>query len=113
MSEILARAQRALDKRSTIYAKDVMAWALYQAGRYAEAYDFSRQALQLGTQDALLLFHAGMIANHLGLNTEAEADLNQALSINPNFSIRYRDLAQSTLSKLRYVNATREFAAAR
>ena len=45
-----------------------MAWALYQAGQYAAAYDFSRQALQLGTQDALLLFHAGMIAERLGLS---------------------------------------------
>jgi tetratricopeptide (TPR) repeat protein len=94
INEILARARRALAKRSTIYAKDVMAWALYQAGHYAAAYDFSRQALQLGTQDALLLFHAGMIAERLGLSTEAQSDLSQALSINPNFSIRYRDLAQ-------------------
>jgi tetratricopeptide (TPR) repeat protein len=113
MNEILARAQRALDKRSTIYAKDVMAWALYQAGQYAAAYDFSRQALQLGTKDALLLFHAGMIADRLGLIAEAQADLNQALSINPNFSIRYRDLAQSTVSALRQSSATSGFADAR
>ena len=90
-----------------------MAWALYQAGQYAAAYDFSRQALQLGTQDALLLFHAGMIADRLGLSTEAQADLNQALSINPNFSIRYRDLAQRTLSELRQSSATSGLADAR
>jgi tetratricopeptide (TPR) repeat protein len=110
INEILARARRALAKRSTIYAKDVMAWALYQAGHYAAAYDFSRQALQLGTQDALLLFHAGMIAERLGLSTEAQSDLSQALSINPNFSIRYRDLAQRTLSVLRQSSATNGFA---
>jgi tetratricopeptide (TPR) repeat protein len=113
MNEILARAQRALDKRSTIYAKDVMAWALYQAGQYAAADDFSRQALQLGTQDALLLFHAGMIADRLGHTAEAQADLEQALSINPNFSIRYRDLAQNTLSTLRQSNVTSGLVGAR
>ena len=113
INEILARARRALDKRSTIYAKDVMAWALYQAGQYAAADDFSRQALQLGTQDALLFFHAGMIADRLGHTAEAQADLEQALSINPNFSIRYRDLAQSTLSALRQSNATSAFLHAR
>ncbi len=106
MNEILARARRALDRRSTIYAKDVMAWALYQAGQYAAADDFSRQALQLGTQDALLFFHAGMIADRLGHTAEAQADLEQALSINPNFSILYRDLARSTLGTLRQSNAT-------
>jgi len=113
MNEILARARRALAKRSTIYAKDVMAWALYQAGQYAAAYDFSRQALQLGTKDALLLFHAGLIAERLGLGTEAQSDLSQALSINPNFSVRYRDLAQRTLSILRQSSATSGFADAR
>jgi len=112
MNEILARARRALDKRPTIYAKDVLAWALYQAGQYASAYDLSRQALQLGTQDALLLFHAGMIADRLGRTAEAQANLEQALSINPNFSIRYRDLAQSTLSTLRQSNATSRLAKA-
>jgi len=113
INEILARAQRALAKRSTIYAKDVMAWALYQAGQYAAAYEFSRQALQLGTQDALLLFHAGLIAERLGLSAEAQSDLSQALSINPNFSVRYRDLAQRTLSILRHSSATSGFADAR
>ena len=112
MNEILARAQRALAKRPTLYGK-VMAWVLYQAGQYAEAYDFSRQALQLGTQDALLLFHAGMIAERLGHTAEAQADLEEALSINPNFSIRYRDLAQSTLSILRESNTTSGLAEAR
>ena len=113
MNEILARAKRALAKRPTLYANDVMAWALYQAGQYSEAYDFSRQALQLGTRDALLLFHAGMIAERLSRTAEAQTDLEQALSINPNFSIRYRDVAQSALSALRQSGATSGLAAAR
>lgn len=113
MNEILSRARRALDKRPTIYAKDVLAWALYQAGQYASAYELSQQARRLGTKDALLFFHAGMIADRLGLSAEAQADLQQALSINPNFSIRYRDLAHSTLSVLLQSNTTSELAKAR
>jgi len=101
LDETLARARRAFEKRPTIYGADVLAWALYQDGQYAEAYELSQQALWLGTKDALLFFHAGMIAYRLGNRAEAQATLEQALALNPNFSLRYRDMARSTLAALR------------
>lgn len=101
LDETLARARRAFEKRPTIHAADVLAWALYQDGQYAQAYELSQQALQLGTKDALLFFHAGMIAYRLGHRAEAQAYLEQALALNPNFSLRYRDMARSTLTALR------------
>jgi len=101
IDDALARAHRALEKRPTIFAKDALAWTLYQAGQVGEAYALSQAALALGTQDALLHFHAGLIAKAAGRPDEAQAYLESALALNPNFSIRYRDLARSTLEQLR------------
>jgi tetratricopeptide (TPR) repeat protein len=101
VDEALTLARRALEKRPTVYAKDVLAWTLYQDGQYAPAYALSRQALQLGTKDALLFFHAGMIALKLGNNTQASQYLEQALEINPHFSILYADQARRTLETLK------------
>ena len=98
--EAIARARRALEKRPTIYAADALAWALYRDGRYAQAYAYSQQALRLGTQDALFLLHAGMIAHRLGRAGEARAYLERALSVNPYFSVRYADVAVETLASL-------------
>jgi tetratricopeptide (TPR) repeat protein len=100
IDEALTLARRALEKRPTIYAKDVLAWTLYQDGQYASAYSLSRQALQLGTKDALLFFHAGMIALKLGDQAKAREYLEQALTINPHFSILYADQARTTLQTL-------------
>ena len=54
----------------------------------------------MGTKDALKFFHAGMIAYRLGENAQAQEYLQQALAINPHFSILYSDEAQHTLDDL-------------
>jgi tetratricopeptide (TPR) repeat protein len=53
-------------RRPNIYAADALAWALYQNGQLEEASRYSQEALRLGTQDAWLHHHAGMIAQALG-----------------------------------------------
>ena len=102
IDEALTLARRALEKRPTIYAKDVLAWTLYKDGQYAPAYALSRQALQLGTRDALLFFHAGMIAYKLDDGTKAREYLEEALAINPHFSILYSDEARRILQTLKH-----------
>jgi len=102
----LARARRAFARRPGIYAADVLAWALYQTGDYQEAQTYSQQALRLGTQDALLFFHAGMIANRLGETAQARQYLERALMINPHFSILYADHARQVLEELHKTNET-------
>jgi tetratricopeptide (TPR) repeat protein len=89
----LAQAQAAYEARPSIYGADVLGWALYQNGRYEEAYEYSQEALRLGTRDAMLYFHAGMIAVELGKTAEAEQYLNETLAINPAFSLRFVDTA--------------------
>ena len=100
-AKVVAQARGALNRRPTIYAVDALAWALYQAGDFAEARIYSEQALRLGTQDALLHYHAGMIANALGDKAKGQVYLHKALTINPAFSIRYSAPAHDLLTKLK------------
>ena len=58
------------------------------------------EALQLGTRDSLKLFHAGMIALELGNKDQAREYLEQALAINPHFSILYAEEAREVLQEL-------------
>lgn len=96
----LARARAAYQLRSSVYGADVLAWALYQAGNYAEAKTYSDLALRLGTKDALKEYHAGMIALKLGDRAAAKTHLTRALEINPYFSLLYSAPAKQTLQQL-------------
>jgi tetratricopeptide (TPR) repeat protein len=101
LSKAVTQARRVFAQRPSIQAADVLAWALYQVGEYQEAQSFSQRALQLGTQDALKLFHAGMIAYRLGQEAQARTYLQHALELNPYFSILYAEEARQTLKELR------------
>jgi tetratricopeptide (TPR) repeat protein len=100
LNETLALARKAYVNRPSIYGADVLAWTLYKTGNYTEAQEYSEAALRLGTKDALKLFHAGMIALKLDDKTKAREYLEQALTINPHFSILYADEARKTLERL-------------
>jgi tetratricopeptide (TPR) repeat protein len=100
-----ARARQAFTRRPSIHAADVLAWTLYQSGDYRAAQSFSQQALHLGTQDALKLFHAGMIAYRLGDYAGAQSYLERALTINPYFSVLHADEARYTLEKLQVTSS--------
>jgi tetratricopeptide (TPR) repeat protein len=96
----LARARAAYQRRPSIYAADALAWALYRAGDYAEARRHSQMALRLGTRDALMLYHAGAIAQSLGDRPTAREYFEKALALNPYFSVRYAPLARQALEAL-------------
>jgi tetratricopeptide (TPR) repeat protein len=97
LDSTVALAHRAYKARPSIHAADVLAWALYKKGDYKGAQAYSQEALRLGTNDSLKLFHAGMIAYRLGDEAQARIYLKQALSTNPYFSILYADEAKRTL----------------
>ena len=96
-AKVVTEARAAYAARPTIYAADALAWALYQAGDYDEAWSYSQESRRLGTQDAMLYFHAGMIAQQRGEVEMAHTLLQQALSINPYFSPLYGAVAQQQL----------------
>jgi tetratricopeptide (TPR) repeat protein len=103
MTETVALARKAYANRPSIHGADALAWALYKSGNYADVADaqtYMEEALKLGTKDSLKLFHAGMIALQLGEKTQAREYLEQALAINPHFSILYTEEARRILEIL-------------
>jgi tetratricopeptide (TPR) repeat protein len=100
LDEALALAHKEFEVRHDIYTWDALAWALYKNGKYQEASDAMEHASRPGTRDALLLFHAGMIASGLGQTSQARERLQAALSINPGFHVIYAGVARQQLKAL-------------
>ena len=100
LQESLELATKELEVRQDIYAYDALAWALYKNGNPQEALTAMTEALKLGTKDATLFFHAGMIHHRLGETDKAKEYLSRALSTNPHFHIFHVDVAERTLKEL-------------
>jgi tetratricopeptide (TPR) repeat protein len=100
LTESLDLAQKELEVRHDVYTWDALAWTLYKNGKLTEAAKASEKALKFGTQDPLLLFHAGMIAEGLGDREQARSEIEKALKINPHFHLLYAGAAQQKLAAL-------------
>jgi tetratricopeptide (TPR) repeat protein len=98
--EALELAHRELDYRKDIYAYDLLAWSLHKNNRNEEAADAIEKALRLGTRDAKLFFHAGLIYRALGAREKAAEFLSRALAVNPHFHPIFADSARRTLEQL-------------
>jgi tetratricopeptide (TPR) repeat protein len=96
----LAYAESELAARQDIYAYDTLAWVLYRLGRYDEARAASDRALALGTPDAQLHYHAGLIAAAQGDAARATTHLRRALELNPHFDLLQAEEARRTLAAL-------------
>jgi tetratricopeptide (TPR) repeat protein len=83
VSEVLAKTQEELKTRQDIYGYDALAWALHASGRDREAREAMHQALALGTQDAMLFYHAAAIDRALGRHDAAVAEMEHARALNP------------------------------
>jgi len=90
-------AEAELETRKDIYGYDAMAWALYNDGHPEAALEPARDALSLGTRDARLLYHAGMIEIAVGSEVAGRAHLRDALALNPAFDPLGADLAREAL----------------
>jgi tetratricopeptide (TPR) repeat protein len=82
---VLAKVRAELRSRRDIYGYDLLAWALHRSGRDEEARAAMQHALALGTRDALLFHHAGMIERSLGHDDDARRYLEAALATNPSW----------------------------
>jgi len=100
LPEALQIARREVAVRDDIYAEDTLAWAAAANGRWQEAQQAAQRATRYGTEDALVQFHAGMIALHCGNREEAIKRLTQAVSLNPQFHHKYADEARQVLADL-------------
>ncbi|MBA2383698.1 MAG: tetratricopeptide repeat protein [Actinobacteria bacterium] len=94
LEETLELARRARAARPSIYGDDVVAWALIRNGRCAEALPYSTRSLRLGTRDASLYFHRGMLERCLGRDAVAAEWFDRALATNPNFSLLWAETAR-------------------
>jgi tetratricopeptide (TPR) repeat protein len=96
----LELAQREAAARKDIYTADTLAWALFKNGQLLEAEKATTDALRLGTHDALLLYHAGVIAQSMAKPDKARDLLTQALAVNPHFSVIQAGDARQRIGKL-------------
>ncbi len=78
-------AKREYARRRDIYGADAVAWTALKAGKIAEAQTSIKEAMRLGTVDARLFYHAGMISRATGDNAAARDYLRRALTLNPVF----------------------------
>jgi tetratricopeptide (TPR) repeat protein len=104
--EGLELAKRELEYRKDIYAYDVVAWNLFRNSQFEKAAEAINQALKLGTKDAKLFYHAGMIFDRLGDQRKAKDYLGRALATNPYFHVLFADRAVQMLRELENSDAT-------
>jgi tetratricopeptide (TPR) repeat protein len=96
--QALALARREFEVRHDVYTWDALAWALYRNGRVEEAARAIHSALQLGTKDASIFFHAGLICAALNETDEARNYLDRVQSLNPHFNPLFEELAAQSLA---------------
>jgi tetratricopeptide (TPR) repeat protein len=94
-----ANASREYAIRRDIYSADALAWTALKAGKIGEAQTAIKEALRLGTKDARIFYHAGMIARASGDKTQAHDYLKRALALNPQFDSRQTSIARKALSE--------------
>lgn len=98
IQEAYTNAEREYAARRDIYGADAVAWAALKAGKLQDARRAERAALRLGTQDARLFYHAGMIAAAAGEREAAYAYLKRALRLNPEFDPLQANKARQALA---------------
>jgi tetratricopeptide (TPR) repeat protein len=100
LPDALGRARAGYAERPSIHGADVLAWTLFKSGNAADAQTYIQEAMRLGTRDALLFAHAGLIEAALGNRDAAISYLQQALTINPHFSVLLSGQVRDELTRL-------------
>jgi tetratricopeptide (TPR) repeat protein len=101
LPQALTLARKEFEVRHDVYTSDAVAWALLKNGQAQAAKAEMQRALRMGTQDALMEYHAGMIEAALGDHAAAEMHLHRALTLNPHFHVLFTREAISTLARLK------------
>ena len=84
----------------SVHIADILSWAEFRSGDLGHALVHSEQALRLGTQDPLLLYHAGAIAQAAGDDSRARTLLGRVHDLNPQFSLLWAGDLTSRLRDL-------------
>jgi tetratricopeptide (TPR) repeat protein len=97
--EAYALAAKEYEVRRDIYGADALAWTALKAGKLEAAQKAIKEALRLQTEDARLLYHAGMIARATGDQNGARDYLKRALALSPQFDPLQAKLAREALAE--------------
>jgi tetratricopeptide (TPR) repeat protein len=81
--EALRIARLQIENRHDVWTLDAYAWALYANRRYDEAGQQMEKAIDIGTRNAVLYYHAGAIEAAIGQKSEASRFLQESLDLNP------------------------------
>ncbi len=99
-ADAYANAGKEYAVRRDIYGADAVAWTALKAGKLDEADAMIKAALRLGTRDAKLFYHAGMIALASGDSSAARDYLKRAIKLNPEFDPLQAANARKALDSL-------------
>jgi len=94
-NEAYANAAKEYAVRRDVYGADAFAWCALKAGKIAEAQTAIKEALRLGTRDARLFYHAGLVAKAAGDRVAAHDYLEKALTLNPKFDPLQSEFAKT------------------
>jgi len=100
LDDALGIMQRERQTRADVYTYDALAWCLYKKGRFVEAREAIDQARRLGTQDARIFYHSGMIYDELGDRARATRYLQLAIKTDSAFDVLQGDVARQKLREL-------------
>ena len=100
LDEALEIMRRERAARADIYTSDALAWCLFKKGQLAEAKEAIEQAMRLGTRDARIFYHAGIIYDGLNDSQRAVKYLKLALDADFSFDVLKADAAKRKLSEL-------------
>ncbi len=100
LDQALTIVQRERSVRQGIFTCDALAWILLKNNRLDEAKKSIEEALRLGTRDARIFYHAGMIYEAMGDKRNASKYLRLAIATNPTFDLLQADRARQTLAAI-------------
>ncbi|MDQ6785938.1 MAG: tetratricopeptide repeat protein [Acidobacteriota bacterium] len=95
--EAYTLAAKEYEVRKDIYGADALAWTAFKANKIVEAQAAIKDALRLGTQDAKIFYHAGIISDAAGDKSAARDFIRRALALNPQFDALQRIVARKIL----------------
>lgn len=99
LEEAYALAQKDWSQRHDVFGADTLAWTAFKAGRLEEARAAIASARRLGTRDARILYHAGMIALASGDRKNGRRLLKESLALNPRFDLLQARRAREALGR--------------
>ena len=99
--EAYRQATSEYETRRDIYGADALGWTALKAGKVAEAKTAIAESLKLGTKDARIFYHAGMIERAAGNTSEARRLLTLALKTNPGFDAVQAVAAKAALEEMK------------